>query len=99
MALQQGADRDYSVHCLMVHRAAQALAVVVVALLLGLLVWKTTHNSAGKIASDVQNGEIVKAYPFNRPLRRRLSSISLAALRGKVVVPRLLAVLLPALHP
>ena len=70
----------------MVHRAAQALAVVVVLLLLGLLVWKTTHNSAGKIASDVQNGEIVKAYPFNRPRVGAPGSISLAGLRGKVVV-------------
>ena len=70
----------------MVHRAAQALAVVVVCLLLGLLIWKTTHNSTGKIASDVQAGEIVKAYPFNRPRVGAAGSVSLAALRGKVVV-------------
>jgi cytochrome c biogenesis protein CcmG, thiol:disulfide interchange protein DsbE len=70
----------------MAHRAAQALAVVVVCLLLVLLVWKTTHNSTGRISADVANGDIVKAYPFNRPLVGADGSISLAKLRGQVVV-------------
>ena len=60
--------------------------MVVVILLLGLLVWKTTHNSAGKIARTVDSGKIIPAYPFSRPLVGASGKISLAGLRGKVVV-------------
>ena len=67
-------------------RAGQAAAVVVVILLLGLLVWKTTHNQAGHIAADVGKGEIVTAYPFSRPRVGAPGHISLAGLKGKVVV-------------
>jgi cytochrome c biogenesis protein CcmG/thiol:disulfide interchange protein DsbE len=68
------------------HRAAQIGAVVVVFALLGVLVWKTTHNSAGKIASKVDSGHIITAFPFTRPRVGAPGTISLAGLRGKVVV-------------
>ena len=32
--------------------------------LLGVLVWDVAHSSGGKIASDVDNSQIVAAYPF-----------------------------------
>jgi cytochrome c biogenesis protein CcmG/thiol:disulfide interchange protein DsbE len=67
-------------------RVAQAASVVVVIGLLGLLVWKTTHNSAGKIAREVDSQHVVPAYPFKRPRVGASGTISLAALRGKVVV-------------
>ena len=68
------------------HRAAQIFAAAVVVVLLGLLIWKTTHNQAGKIAREVDSSHIVKAYPFNRPRVGAPGRISLAGLRGKVVV-------------
>jgi cytochrome c biogenesis protein CcmG/thiol:disulfide interchange protein DsbE len=67
-------------------RVGQVAAVVVVILLLGLLVWKTTHNSAGKIARTVDSGKVIPAYPFSRPRVGASGKISLAGLRGKVVV-------------
>ena len=67
-------------------RVAQTFTVVVVLSLLGLLVWKTTHNSAGRIASEVDSQHIVAAYPFDRPLVGHPGSISLSGLRGRVVV-------------
>jgi cytochrome c biogenesis protein CcmG/thiol:disulfide interchange protein DsbE len=66
-------------------RGAQIVSVVVVVALLGLLVWKVVHNPKG-LASKVDNQQIVPAYPFSRPLVGATGSISLASLRGKVVV-------------
>jgi cytochrome c biogenesis protein CcmG, thiol:disulfide interchange protein DsbE len=66
-------------------RAAQIGSVVVVVALLGLLVWKVVHNPKG-LASKVDNQQIVTAYPFSRPLVGAPGRISLASLRGKVVV-------------
>ncbi len=67
------------------HRGAQIAAVVVVVGLLGLLVWKVAHNPKG-LANKVDNQQIVPAYPFSRPRVGVAGSVSLAALRGKVVV-------------
>ena len=67
-------------------RAAQAFTVVVVLSLLGLLVWKTMHNSAGRIAAEVDSQHVIAAFPFTRPRVGRPGTVSLDALRGKVVV-------------
>ena len=66
-------------------RGAQIAAVVVVLALLGLLVYKVAHNPKG-IATKVDKQEIVPAYPFSRPRVGIGGTVSLAALRGKVVV-------------
>jgi cytochrome c biogenesis protein CcmG/thiol:disulfide interchange protein DsbE len=67
-------------------RAAQVAAVSLVLGLLGLLVWDVVHSSTGRIASEVDNQQIVAAYPFARPRVGAPGGVSLAALRGKVVV-------------
>jgi cytochrome c biogenesis protein CcmG/thiol:disulfide interchange protein DsbE len=67
-------------------RAAQAASVVVVIALLGLLVYKTTHNKVGKLASVVDSGRSFKAYPFAANRVGAAGRVSLASLRGKVVV-------------
>src|SRR5579864_1821692 len=67
-------------------KAAQVASVVVVLALLGLLVWKTTHNKTGRLASVVDSGHVYPAYPFSGRRVGAAGSISLAGLRGKVVV-------------
>jgi len=67
------------------HRGAQIAAVVVVLGLLGLLVYKVAHNPKG-LAHKVDSQQIVPAYPFSRPRVGVGGTVSLAALRGKVVV-------------
>jgi cytochrome c biogenesis protein CcmG/thiol:disulfide interchange protein DsbE len=69
-----------------VRRIPQALAVGVVAGLLGLLVWDLAHSTAGKVARDVDAGKIIKAPAFTRPRIDKSGTLSLASLRGKVVV-------------
>jgi cytochrome c biogenesis protein CcmG/thiol:disulfide interchange protein DsbE len=69
-----------------VRRSAQVLSVSLVLGLLGLLVYDVAHSATGQIAKDVDNQEIVAAYPFTRPLVGAKGSVSLASLRGKVVV-------------
>ncbi|HWE80209.1 MAG TPA: TlpA disulfide reductase family protein [Gaiellaceae bacterium] len=69
-----------------VQRAAQAASVIVVIALLGLLVYKTTHNKVGKLASVVDSGQRFKAYPFAANRVGAPGRISLTSLRGKVVV-------------
>jgi len=66
-------------------RGAQIASVVVVLGLLGLLVWKVVHNPKG-LASKVDKQQIVPAYPFTRPRVGAPGRVSLAGLRGKVVV-------------
>ncbi|HEY4347217.1 MAG TPA: TlpA disulfide reductase family protein [Gaiellaceae bacterium] len=68
------------------HRAAQLASVVVVLALLGVLVWKTTHNKTGKLAREVDAGHPFKAYPFSGNRVGADGTVSLKALRGKVVV-------------
>jgi thiol-disulfide isomerase/thioredoxin len=67
-------------------RAAQLISVSLVLALLGLLVYDVSHSATGRIASEVDNQQVVAAYPFTRPLVGASGSVSLDALRGKVVV-------------
>ena len=67
-------------------RLPQVAAVAVVVGLLGLLVWDLAHQSGGKVARDVDQGKPVAAPLFTRPRVDRDGTLSLAALRGKVVV-------------
>ena len=69
----------------MLRRPAQAVSVVFVLALLGLLAYKVFHNPPG-IASKLDKQEIVPAYPFSRQLVGEPGTLSLASLRGKVVV-------------
>jgi cytochrome c biogenesis protein CcmG/thiol:disulfide interchange protein DsbE len=64
----------------------QALAVGVVLGLLVLLVWDLAHNHAGKIAVEVDSGKSMVAPAFTRPRVNGTGTLSLASLRGKVVV-------------
>jgi cytochrome c biogenesis protein CcmG/thiol:disulfide interchange protein DsbE len=64
----------------------QALAVGVVVGLLGLLVCDVVHDHAGKVALDVDSGKIIQAPAFTRPRIDKPGTLSLASLRGKVVV-------------
>ena len=67
-------------------RVPQALAVAVVLGLLGLLVWDLAHSSGGKIARAVDAGKTIKAPAFSRPRIDKAGTLTLASLRGKVVV-------------
>ena len=67
-------------------RLIRVLAAGVVAALLALLVWDVAHNSGGKVARDVDKGQIVKAPAFSLPRIDGAGKLSLASLRGKVVV-------------
>jgi cytochrome c biogenesis protein CcmG/thiol:disulfide interchange protein DsbE len=67
-------------------RLLRVLAAGVVAALLALLVWDVAHNSGGKLAREVDKGQIVKAPAFALPRVKGQGKISLASLRGKVVV-------------
>jgi cytochrome c biogenesis protein CcmG/thiol:disulfide interchange protein DsbE len=67
-------------------RLAQIGSVAVVLLLLGVLLWKTTHNKTGKIASEVDSQHIIKAYPFDSNRVDTSGKLTLASLHGKVVV-------------
>jgi cytochrome c biogenesis protein CcmG/thiol:disulfide interchange protein DsbE len=67
-------------------RASQSAAVTVVLALLVLLVWRVAHTSGSKIPSEVANNNIVPAPPFTRNRVDTTGTLSLASLRGKVVV-------------
>ena len=67
-------------------RAAQALAVAAVLGLLALLVWDVAHQSGSKIPEDVAAGKPVPAPPFRLQRVDKNATLSLASLRGKVVV-------------
>lgn len=67
-------------------RLPQAVAVAVVLALLGVLVWDVAHSSGGKIAKSVDEGKPIPAHPFTRPRVDTEGTLSLASLRGKVVV-------------
>jgi cytochrome c biogenesis protein CcmG/thiol:disulfide interchange protein DsbE len=66
-------------------RTAQAAAVTVVFGLLGLLVWDLAHQNGG-ISRDVDEGKTVVAPLWTRPRVDTKGTLSLASLRGKVVV-------------
>jgi cytochrome c biogenesis protein CcmG/thiol:disulfide interchange protein DsbE len=67
-------------------RALRVLAAGVVVALLALLVWDVAHKTGGKVARDVDKGRIVKAPAFTLPRVTGGGKLSLASLRGKVVV-------------
>jgi cytochrome c biogenesis protein CcmG/thiol:disulfide interchange protein DsbE len=67
-------------------RALRVIAAGVVCALLALLVWDVAHNSGGKVAREVDKGRVVKAPAFNLPRVTGSGKLSLASLRGKVVV-------------
>jgi cytochrome c biogenesis protein CcmG, thiol:disulfide interchange protein DsbE len=67
-------------------RVLRPLAAVAVIALLGLLVWDVAHRSGGKVARDVDRGEIVRAPAFSLPRTTGRGQLSLASFRGKVVV-------------
>jgi cytochrome c biogenesis protein CcmG/thiol:disulfide interchange protein DsbE len=67
-------------------RGAQVVAVAVVRALLGVLVGDDVHQSGGKVARDVDRGQIVRAPLFTRNRVDTSGTLSLASLRGKVVV-------------
>jgi cytochrome c biogenesis protein CcmG/thiol:disulfide interchange protein DsbE len=67
-------------------RPLRALAVVVVAALLGLLVWDLAHQQNQGIAEKVDRGETVAAPNLQLPWITGGPQFDLAAYRGKVVV-------------
>jgi len=67
-------------------RVIQGAAVAVVLALLGVLIWDVAHQSGGKVAREVDKGKIVVAPLFTRKRVDKGGSLSLASLRGKVVV-------------
>jgi cytochrome c biogenesis protein CcmG/thiol:disulfide interchange protein DsbE len=67
-------------------RLPQVAAVAVVVGLLGLLVWDLVHQSGGRVAREVDQGKPIAAPLFTRPRVDTKGTLSLASLRGKVVV-------------
>jgi len=67
-------------------RLPQMLAVTVVGALLALLVWDLVHSKGSKVSVDVNRGEIVVAPAFDADRVDTSGKLSLASLRGKVVV-------------
>jgi cytochrome c biogenesis protein CcmG/thiol:disulfide interchange protein DsbE len=67
-------------------RAAQASAVAVVLALLGLLVWDVVHQTTSKVERAEQADQIVAAPLFTKQLVATRGTLSLASLRGQVVV-------------
>ena len=64
-------------------RAAVAAGVLA---LLGLLVWSVVHGHGGGVAQKVDKGKIVPAPKLNLPRLDGQGRLTLASLRGKVVV-------------
>jgi cytochrome c biogenesis protein CcmG, thiol:disulfide interchange protein DsbE len=69
-----------------VRRVPQALAVAVVFGLLGLLIWDLAHSSGSKVLQAVDAGKTIPAPAFVRPRIDTSGTLSLASLRGRVVV-------------
>jgi cytochrome c biogenesis protein CcmG/thiol:disulfide interchange protein DsbE len=67
-------------------RIARAVTTAAVFALLGLLVWDVAHKRGGQIAREVDSGKIVPAPIFALPRLTGRGRLSLASLRGKVVV-------------
>lgn len=66
--------------------AGQVLAVALVAALLGLLVWKVVKSSDGGAAAELASGRTPTAPAFTLQRLDKDGELSLASLRGKVVV-------------
>ncbi len=67
-------------------RIAQGFTVVIVAGLLGLLIWDVAHQRGSKIASSLAKGDPYPAWEFTKPKLTGSGNLSLASYRGKVVV-------------
>ena len=68
------------------HRAAQAVAVAFVLGLLSVLVWKVAHQTTSQVERAEQHDQIVAAPLFTKNRVDTSGTLSLASLRGKVVV-------------
>ena len=66
--------------------AAQALALTAVAGLLGLLIWKVTHQTGPGVGADVDRGKTPVAPDFDLPRLDGSGNLRLASLKGNVVV-------------
>ena len=69
-----------------VQRVGQAIALVGVAALLGLLVWKVAFDRDGGVAADLGKGTPVFAPEFTLDRLDRPGRLSMSDLRGKAVV-------------
>ena len=67
-------------------RALRAVAVVSVLALLGLLVWDLVNQNGPGVATAVDKGKAVPAPVLDLPRLNGSGNLSLASLRGKVVV-------------
>jgi len=65
---------------------AQALAVLLVAALLALLIWKVTHGNGGGVAAKIDKGHVTAAPNFELSRLDRPGRLQLTSLRGKAVV-------------
>src|SRR3954469_15188922 len=70
----------------MSRKIAQVAAVTVVVALLGLLVWDVVHEPGSKVAKEVDSGKVVAAPQWTRDRVDTSGKLSLASLRGNVVV-------------
>jgi cytochrome c biogenesis protein CcmG, thiol:disulfide interchange protein DsbE len=64
----------------------QGVAIGLVASLLGLLVWKVTHDEGRNPAADFDRGERTVAYDFTLDRMDADGRLKLSSLRGKIVV-------------
>ena len=64
----------------------QFVAVVLVAALLTLLIWKVVHGNGGGVAAKLDKGHVVSAPNFTLSRLDRPGRLQLASLRGKAVV-------------
>jgi len=67
-------------------RVVRVVVAVAVLSLLGLLVWDLAHGNGPGVAQKVDKGKVVAAPALNLPRLDADGHLSLAALRGKVVV-------------
>jgi cytochrome c biogenesis protein CcmG/thiol:disulfide interchange protein DsbE len=67
-------------------RVLRVAAVAAVLALLGLLVWDVSHGQGPGVAQKVDAGKIVAAPPLDLPRLDAPGRLTLASLRGKVVV-------------
>ena len=67
-------------------RAGQVAALGLVALLLGLLVWKVVQNDRSNVAKDFTGGKRPMAVDFTLKRLNGDGSLKLSSLRGKVIV-------------
>jgi cytochrome c biogenesis protein CcmG/thiol:disulfide interchange protein DsbE len=70
----------------LIRRVGQIAAVSVVGALLALLIWQVAHGNGSQVASEVDNGNVVQAPLWTRNRVDTTGTMSLASLRGKVVV-------------